>query len=265
MKIYRSGFTLVEMLVTIAVIAILAALLFPALNYAKRKGKSILCISNYRQFGLAFEMYATDHSGLVLPNQDGREMPNGERIPLGLTWVQGWLGHPGHSDVTNTAFLKESLLAPYVNDVKLWRCPSQPLAKLEFDDDVIREGRSRTISLNCFMGYDGLGTYAAKTYLYISEIREPSKRFTFAEERVETINDASFGMQWAFSPDNPLTWMLRDKPTDVHAGGAHFAFADGHVEQKRWEDSRTQDPPRDDVQMPNNLDILWMQKHATSR
>src|SRR5579884_4107684 len=65
----QAGFTLIEMLVVIAVIAILAAILFPVFAQAREKARQIACLSNMRQAGLAFSMYTQDYDENCLPQE----------------------------------------------------------------------------------------------------------------------------------------------------------------------------------------------------
>jgi len=55
------GFTLVEMLVVIAIIAVLAAIVFPVFNIARQKVRKTTCIHNLQQLGMAIKLYASDH------------------------------------------------------------------------------------------------------------------------------------------------------------------------------------------------------------
>ena len=61
----RRAFTLIELMVVIAIISILLALLLPALASARDKGHRAVCLSNLRQIGIAVQTYADDHQGLI--------------------------------------------------------------------------------------------------------------------------------------------------------------------------------------------------------
>jgi len=61
----KNGFTLVELLVVISIIALLLAILVPTLGKAKKQGKNVVCKSNLRQWGLCFSLYTNDHEGKV--------------------------------------------------------------------------------------------------------------------------------------------------------------------------------------------------------
>ena len=59
----RRGFTLIELLVVISIIALLMAILMPALQRVKRQARSVACLSKLKQWGLFFSMYADDWNG----------------------------------------------------------------------------------------------------------------------------------------------------------------------------------------------------------
>ena len=78
------NFTLIELLITISIIAILAALLLPALNAAREKGYDISCRNNLRQIGHAVQMYADAYDGWLIPqtSKAGGRMRTSGRFSL---------------------------------------------------------------------------------------------------------------------------------------------------------------------------------------
>ena len=103
----RRGFTLIELLVVIAIIAILAAILFPVFAQAKESAKKTQCISNQRQLGLAWTMYAgdADDRACLSYYQDG-----------GVAWDFRFDALDGKPQL--------GLLGPYTKAGALNACPS---------------------------------------------------------------------------------------------------------------------------------------------
>ncbi|MHB0999920.1 MAG: DUF1559 family PulG-like putative transporter [Armatimonadota bacterium] len=116
------GFTLIELLVVIAIIAILAAILFPVFAKAREAARATSCLSNMKQLGTAFQMYANEHDNMypVMHQQAAAqigdtvsEVYNGHSMPAGAAWL---------------AYVKEhsyrAVLEPYVKNGNIFHCPS---------------------------------------------------------------------------------------------------------------------------------------------
>ncbi len=99
----RSGFTLIELLVVIAIIAILAAILFPVFAQARESARSISCLSNMKQMGLALRMYGQDYDE-TYPNIRLYINPNVGCCNEDLTW--------------------KNVIMPYVKNKGVFACPS---------------------------------------------------------------------------------------------------------------------------------------------
>jgi prepilin-type N-terminal cleavage/methylation domain-containing protein len=170
----KRAFTLVELLVTIAIIAILAGLLLPALSRAKENGKQTSCASNLNQISLAIRFYASDYSDSlpVLPNPN--PYPNG----IGAYYkqlVKGYLG----------------LTGPPSPNEKVFVCPSDP---------IICTQLGHAYTSYTFNGYEvGPGAIPRITGQKLGAIKIPAKAVLAGEW------PAFFGGSWhpLVSPDHP--------------------------------------------------------------
>ena len=95
----RAGFTLVELLVVVGIIAILVAILLPALNHARKKAQAVSCASNMRQLYLSCLLFAQDNGGhLPRPHQVPELSSNPDATKV-CVWLHRESGAAGHADV----------------------------------------------------------------------------------------------------------------------------------------------------------------------
>ena len=116
-----AAFTLIELLVVIAIISLLVSILLPSLNRAKELARSVVCMSNLKQLGLASSLYAEEWGGR-LPTLHTAE----------VTWKTGLLPYVGGGIVT-----------PVIN-TGVFGCPSQT------DMTPNHYGRSIDLTYTCF-------------------------------------------------------------------------------------------------------------------
>jgi prepilin-type N-terminal cleavage/methylation domain-containing protein/prepilin-type processing-associated H-X9-DG protein len=238
------GFTLVELLVVIAVIAILAAMLLPALQGARMRAQSTSCLNNQRQLTFACMLYADECSDRWPYNLGETEIRQNTAEGQFINWttpIMDW--EPDHTDNTNTVLLTEGGIGPYTGrSAKIYHCPADRYVS----DQQAQQGwssRVRSVSMNAMIGDAGTFTLsggntnnpAYRQFFKTSQVPLPSSIFIFIDEHANSISDGYF-------INNAASYTWRRLPAAYHQGAANLSFADGHVEKHKWLDASTTPP-----------------------
>ena len=271
MRIGRQAFTLVELLVVIALIGILAALLLPALNKVKERTYGIACLNNTRQLGLAWILYADDHEGRLAYNLGGDAARKTVAQKTNLNWVNNVMTWELDSDNTNTATITEASLAPYANySVAIYKCPADRVLSA-IQKSAGWTARIRSYSMNAMVGDAGELSSSGFNrnnpgyvqFFKMSTIPQPAEIFVFLDEHPDSINDGYFLNRVYYHE-----WV--DLPASFHNGAAAFAFADGHSRLRRWVEPETRAPARPDAaKLPSYVpkhkaaDFYWVTEHMS--
>jgi prepilin-type N-terminal cleavage/methylation domain-containing protein len=278
----NQAFTLIELLIVIAIIALLMAILIPALSRAKEMGKRAVCLTQIKQLQLAWNMYADD---------------NDDKIPAGdvayswsfhtggqkdeLAWHE-W-PHPfphamppsvatnGLPDVGGAAYppdcvitgkckqpewehaIAEGLLWKYIKDYKAYQCPVGEKGHFITYSNVhsINTWRDPVLGI----GSAGPGS-VSRTIMKKSQIKRTAERVVFID---------AGQAQWAacFLPYDRFGGLVHAGPPPArHGMGTVFSFADGHSAYKKWKDPHTVKVIKEQIYntsdfAPCDCDLRW--------
>ena len=259
-----AAFTLVELLIVIAIIAILAALLFPVLSAARARGQTAECINNMKQLGTCWVMYANDNKDQVVPNW----LLASNYQPAPESWVTGNVLIP--TQATNVAYIQNGHLYDYNKSPAIYKCPS--LSGIA-PAGVLASSLVRSVSMIGRMGGAGpgetsvLGPLEDTTWVFgfgyppittISEIKAPApaEALVFMDESLNSVDDGVFALEL-----DPSDTEWQNSPTARHSNGATLSFADGHVARWGWNGITTELPGSAPVTDNQVVDLIKVQ-HA---
>ena len=214
----------------IAIIAILAGLLLPALSKAKSKGQAIVCLNNLSQLQMAWQMYTDDNYDMMpLTRLDNGGPPHFRALPG--SWVLG----NSFLDVSPTN-LQAGTLFPYLPAVGVFLCPSDRTLTNPQGGKRFPVNRSYTVNANLNAKGGLIIPIPPPPFVYVqklSSVVNPSRVWVFTESSPFTAWPGDPVLDFFTAP--PLPYQLwADTPTDRHSKGCNLSFADGHVQFHRW-------------------------------
>ncbi len=163
----RFGYTLTELLVVLAIIALLAAILMPVFRAARASARQTNCVSNFHQAAMASQLYLTDYEDRFMPVNHQPGTLGSARTDR--TWVQ--------------------LVLPYLKSFTLFRCPSDTTRHTPgegiFDSDLVpgdADARYFSASMRSNLGYN---------HLYLSPVVQMGGRWNAMPRTTSMAEDPS--------------------------------------------------------------------------
>jgi prepilin-type processing-associated H-X9-DG protein len=241
------------LLVVVAIIAILAALLLPALEKSKEQAQGIKCMSNSKQLIIAWKLYSVDNGGWFVYNPGNNDSPN---------WCKGWVSFAANdTDNTNYDLMinnPNSMLGVYTKNYQIYACPADQSRALI---GGAMYPRVRSVSMSEAVGCDANPywlNYLQPSVNFTAFHKESdlgrmssSMLWVIVDEHPDSINDALLAVA---IPATPAETAWIDVPASYHNGACGFGFADGHAEIHKWLDHRSIWPTRYDGYLYNGLD-----------
>jgi prepilin-type N-terminal cleavage/methylation domain-containing protein/prepilin-type processing-associated H-X9-DG protein len=271
---WRQGFSLIELLVVVAVVAILAGLLLPALSQAKQQARRSQCLNNQRQLLLTWHLYTGDNREFAVANGHG---PVGSSITLSSAmnearttkfWVPGD-DHFYYPAFTNAQWLTDpryAMFAPYLRSAALYKCPEdKSYIKLPGGGKF---PHVRSYSMNAYVGWTVDPDELNARYRVFNTTADmvgpsPGNIFVFQDVRPDNICYPAFVVRMPGEPEQFFHY-----PSSLHNGRGVVAFADGRAETHRWVDPRTTPPVTDVIlahwnDSPGNPDLAWIRERTS--